>query len=335
MALDLSVGELLSPFNEVDTPGIIVSVITADSEAKQWAFGFGNLETRTPCTSNTNYRLASLSKQFTATAVLLLEERKQLSLNEPLLEFFPSFPAYGKNITVRHLLTHTSGIPDYEECIPAGTSLPVLDRDVLRILLNQSRTYFSPGEHFRYSNSGYALLAQIVEVRSGQTFARFLAEQIFRPLGMADTLAYEGGISTIQNRAFGYTQKGTEWVRTDQSLTSSVLGDGGIYSSADDLQRWDQALYGGSVLSLRLLEQAFHPSVVADRPATAYGFGWFIGSYRGLKEVWHYGETVGFTTRISRFPEKKFTVILLCNRNDAPLSALPHQLADRLLFDGR
>jgi CubicO group peptidase (beta-lactamase class C family) len=265
-------------------------------------------------------------------AVLILAERKQLSLDEPVTDFFPEFPAYGKAITVRHLLSHTSGLIDYEDVVPKGTELPVLDRDVLRLLLRQDKTNFPPGTKYRYSNSAYALLALIVEARSGQTFARFLQDNLFRPLGMSRTLAYEQGLSTVPNRAYGYSPDGPGWKRTDQSLTSSVLGDGGIYSSVTDLYQWDQALYTEKLVSRKMLELAFTPGPATDLPKTTYGFGWFIGRYRDTTELWHSGNSFGFTTRIVRFPERKFTVIILTNRTEARLASLPHRIADWYLF---
>jgi CubicO group peptidase (beta-lactamase class C family) len=228
--------------------------------------------------------------------------------------------------------------------IPPGTAIPVLDRDVLRLMLQQDKTYFPPGAKYRYSNTAYALLSLMVEVRSGKTFAAFLKENIFEPLQMTNTLAYEQGISVVPQRAFGYTipltrpsatfsaadgESGIQ--RTDQSLTSAVLGDGGVYSSAVDLFKWDQALYTTTLVSAATLQQAFSPTTPTDKPDRHYGFGWYISEYRGLKEFWHSGETCGFTTGLARFPEKKFTVIILTNRRDAHLDGLPERIADMYL----
>ena len=295
-------------------------------------YGLANLEAKIPCATNTNFRLASVTKQFTAMAVMILAERKKVSLDERLPDFFPEFPAYGNQITVRQLLTHTSGLLDYEDLIPKGTEIPVLDRDVLRLLLQQDKTYFPPGTKYRYSNSAYALLALIVEARSGNTFARFLQENIFRRLNMSHTLAYEKGLSVVPNRAYGYSPDAGGFKRTDQSLTSSVLGDGGIYSSVADLYQWDQALYTDKLVSLKMLKLAFTPGPPTEHPDTGYGFGWFVGQYRGLREIWHSGTTLGFTTRIARFPSKKFTVIILTNRTEARIAEFPHRIADWYLF---
>jgi CubicO group peptidase (beta-lactamase class C family) len=268
-------------------------------------------------------------------AVLILAERKQLSLDERLTDVFPEFPAYGRQITLRHLLTHTSGLIDYEDIIPKGTTLPVLDRDVLRLLTQQDKTYFPPGAKYRYSNSAYALLALAVEARSGNTFARFLRDNIFLPLKMTHTLAYEQGLSVVPNRAYGYSATARGFLRTDQSLTSSVLGDGGIYSSVAELARWDQALYTDQLVSRKLLKLSFTPATPTDQPNTGYGFGWRIGEYRGVQEIWHSGESIGFTTRIARFPAKKFTVIILTNRNAARIAEFPHRIADWVLFSSQ
>jgi CubicO group peptidase (beta-lactamase class C family) len=329
------VDSLFASFDHPNAPGASVMVSQDGRPVFAKGYGLANLDTKTPCTTNTNFRLASVTKQFTAMAVMILVERKQLSLDESLAALFPEFPAYGKSITVRHLLTHTSGLIDYEDEIPEGTTIPVLDQDVLRILLKQDKTYFVPGAQYRYSNSAYALLALIVEVRSGRSFARFLKENIFEPLKMAGTLAYEEGYAVVPNRAFGHTLKSNVWQRTDQNLTSSVLGDGGVYSSVSDLFKWDQALYRSKLVSEPMLRVAFSPLTPTDKPGRSYGFGWYVAAYRGLKEIYHSGETIGFRTRIARFPEKKFAVIILANRADAKLDELPHQIADLVLFSGR
>ncbi len=221
---------------------------------------------------------------------------------------------------------------DYEDIIPKGTEIPVLDRDVLRLLMQQDKTYFPPGTKYRYSNSAYALLALIVEARSGNTFAWFLRENIFRPLEMSGTLAYEQGLSVVPVRAYGYSPDAGGFKRTDQSLTSSVLGDGGIYSSVTDLCRWDQALYTDKLVSRKMLQLAFTAGPATDHPNTAYGFGWYVGQYRGLREIWHSGTSRGFANRIVRFPEEKFTVIILTNRNEAKIAEFPHRIADWVLF---
>lgn len=327
-----SLDALFAAYNQPRAPGASVMVIRDGKVLLAKGYGLANLEEKTPCRANTNFRLASVTKQFTAMAVAILAERKQLSLDERLTDFFPEFPAYGKHITLRHLLTHTSGLIDYEDVIPKGTEIPLLDRDVLRLLMRQDKTYFPPGTKYRYSNSAYALLGLIVEARSGNPFAGFLRENIFRPLKMTQTLAYEHGLVVVPRRAYGYSPATRGFKRTDQSLTSSVLGDGGVYSSVNDLYQWDQALYSDKLVSRRMLKLAFTPGPMTDQPDAGYGFGWYIGTYRGVREIWHSGNTIGFTTRIARFPDRKFTVIILTNRNEANIAEFPHRIADWYLY---
>jgi CubicO group peptidase (beta-lactamase class C family) len=315
-----------------DVPGASVMVIRDGAVLYKKAFGLANLEERTPATTATNYRLASVTKQFTAMAIMILSDRKLLSYDDSLAKFFPDFPPYGKQITIRRLLTHTSGMLAYEDLIPQGTILPLKDRDVLNLLAGQGHTYFAPGAEYRYSNSGYAHLALIVEAVSGMPFAQFLRKNIFEPLNMNASVAYEQGISTVARRAFGYTATGKSFEATDQSITSSVLGDGGIYSSVEDLYKWDQALYGEKLVCAGSLEQAFTPERLNDGRATGYGFGWEIGKYRELRTVRHSGHTVGFSTAIARFPEQRFTVIVLVNRSEIDTLQLADQIADMYLF---
>jgi len=328
---------IFAGFNHPDVPGASVMVIRDGGVAFAKSYGLANLETKTPCATNTNFRLASVSKQFTAMAVLILRERGKLSLDENLVAFFPEFPAFGKQITVRHLLTHTSGLLAYEDLIPDGTTIPVLDQDVLRILIgnavtNATTTYFPVGSQYRYSNSAYALLALIVEARSGQKFARFLRDNIFAPLGMSNTLAYEAGVSVVPNRSYGHALRTNGWQRTDQSLTSSVLGDGGIYSSGTDLFKWDQALYTTNLVSAKTLQEAFTPMIPTDKPGRSYGFGWYLGEDRGVKMIWHSGESIGFRTRLVRIPERNFSVIILANRSDIKLEEPANRIVDLVLF---
>ena len=217
-----------------------------------------------------------MTKQFTAASILLLSEGGRLKLEDRARKWLPSLPKSAEPITIRHLLTHTSGLIDYEDVIPETFKPQLHDADVLRLLESQDRTYFRPGSDYRYSNSGYALLALIVERASGRTFATFLRERIFQPLGMSNTVAYEDGISTVSTRAFGYTEEQGRWNRTDQSQTSAVLGDGGIYSSIDDLAKWDAALYDGRLLRPSSLQAAFTPATRTDDAEVEYGFGWRI-----------------------------------------------------------
>jgi CubicO group peptidase (beta-lactamase class C family) len=317
-AMKPQVDELMRDYTG-EVPGASVLVLRDGEPVVRAGYGLSDMESRTPATATTNYRLASVTKQFTAASILLLAEDSRLKLDDHVRKWLPSLPKVAEPITIRHLLTHSSGLIDYEDVIPATFKPQLHDADVLRLLESQDRTYFKPGSSYRYSNSGYALLALIVERASGRTFATFLRERIFQPLGMTNTVAHEEGISTVSNRAFGHTQEQGRWSRTDQSQTSAVLGDGGIYSSIDDLVKWDAALYDGRLLRPTSLQAAFAPATRTDDPEVEYGFGWRITG----ETLWHSGETVGFRNVIVRYPKRHLTVVVLTNRNEPE----PYRLA--------
>jgi len=295
-----------------DVPGACVAVLQDGVPVCRRAFGLENVESHVRATTATNYRLASVTKQFTAAAILLLAEEERLSIDDPVRKWLPTLPQAADAIVIRHLLTHASGLIDYEDLIPDGTSVQLRDADVLGLLEAENRGYFPPGTGYRYSNSGYSLLALIVGRASGQDFASFLRQRIFQPLGMQNTVALEAGKSVVAHRAFGYSASRQSWTRTDQSPTSATLGDGGIYSSIDDLAQWDAALDGGRLLRPASLRLAFQPATETDDPAVQYGFGWRISG----ETRWHSGESIGFRNVIVRYPARRFTVIVLTNRND-------------------
>lgn len=294
-------------------PGASVLVIRDGEAVVRRSYGYADLETRTPATPRTNYRLASVSKQFTATAILLLAQDGKLGLDDPVRKWLPSLPAKAADaITIKHLLTHTSGLIDYEDLMAEDAVEQIHDAGVLRLLETQDRAYFAPGADYRYSNSGYALLALIVEKASGRRYADFLRERIFLPLGMARTVAYEKSVSEVSDRAYGYSLIDGRWQRTDQSSTSAVLGDGGIYSSIDDLAKWDAAQYDDRLLDAQSRKLATTPWTKTDDPAVEYGYGWRVTG----ETLWHSGETIGFRNVIVRYPQRKLTVVVLTNRDD-------------------
>ena len=310
-------------------PGAAVLVVRDGGVVFRRAYGCADLEQGVAATAATAFRLASMTKQFTAAAILLLAQDGRLSLEDPVRRWLPSLPAAAQAVTLRQMLTHTSGLLDYEELIPVDATQQVHDADVLRLLEGQDRTYFPPGSRYRYSDSGYALLALVVARASGTDFATFLRRRIFTPLGMSGSVAYEAGGAPLPYRAFGYSRDGGTWVRTDQSLTSAVLGDGGIYSSIDDLAKWDAALYDSRLLSAATRRAAFSGATATDDPAVRYGFGWRITG----ETVWHSGETVGFRNVIVRWPRRHFTVIVLTNRDAPEPYALALQIAKLYLPD--
>ncbi|HEV8304059.1 MAG TPA: serine hydrolase domain-containing protein [Gemmatimonadales bacterium] len=309
---------LFAGYTGAAVPGASVVVIRDGRVVLRRAYGSANLETREPATPATNYRLASLTKQFTAMAVMLLERDGKLRYDQPVREILPELPPAARSVTIRQLLNHSSGLWDYEDLIPDTQTVQLSDRDVLVLLSRKDTLYFAPGSTFRYSNSGYVLLGLVVERVSGIPFARFLHERIFAPLGMTATVAHVEGVDTVPRRAYGYTGS----TPSDQSVTSATLGDGGIYSNVDDLVRWDQALYGSVLVDTAALGRVITPP---------YGFGWFVDTYCGARRWRHHGETSGFRNEIQRFPDRRFTVIVLTNRNGGEPRAIAERIADRLL----
>ncbi|WP_132998614.1 serine hydrolase domain-containing protein [Luteimonas arsenica] len=347
-----------------DVPGAALLVLHDGEPLLRRGMGLADVEAGTAVTPATNFRLASVSKQFTAAAVLLLAQDGRLRLDDPVRRWLPALPANTDGVTLHHLLSHTSGVYDYEDLLAADFEGQVRDADVLCLLATgapcidagadagpdgagtgfaadaaakppasratgpapgqavgaataaiPARPYFAPGTAYRYSNSGYALLSLVVEAASGMSYPDFLRERIFVPLGMADTLAHVDGVNEVPHRAFGHSADGDGWRRTDQSTTSAVLGDGGIYSSIDDLAKWDAALYDDRLLSDASRELAFSPQTttsIGETGVKAYGYGWRLDG----DLMWHSGETMGFRNIILRWPVQRLTVILLSNRND-------------------
>jgi len=205
---------------------------------------------------------------------------------------------------------------------------------VLKLLEQQRTAKFPAGSKWEYSNSGYVVLAQIVEKVSGKSFGQFLQERIFAPLKMNHTLAYEKGKNEVPHRAYGHTCEKNTCLETDQSSTSATLGDGGIYTSLDDLAKWDRALQEHTLLSETEMQPALTPVQPAGGPATSpegpvlYGFGWHLEPYRGHKRMWHDGETMGFRGTIQRFPDNNLTVVVLANRSDVNPEELALKVAD-------
>jgi CubicO group peptidase (beta-lactamase class C family) len=299
----------------------------------------------------TNFRLASVTKQFTATAVMLLVRAGKLRYTETITDVFPDFPDYGRDITIRELLTHTSGLPDYEDLMGSQWSAEhqIDDEEVLNLLKRQSKGKFKPGTSWAYSNSGFVVLGLMVGKASGEPFASFLQEHIFKKLQMTSTLVYVKGKNEVRNRAYGYSrnQQG-EFVPADQSATSATLGDGGVYSNLLDLAKWDDALRNCSLLDSKEISDAFTAVMLSDgsipswpiQPGddnlnpgkpVSYGFGWFLDPYKGHVRTWHSGTTSGFRTVIDRFTRDKLSIVILSNRTDFDPTSLALQVADIVL----
>lgn len=272
-------------------------------------FGSANLEWKIPNDGDTKFRLGSVSKQFTAAAILLLQERGKLSLDAPVKTFLPDAPAAWDKVTVRHLLSHTGGVanftgfPDYEK-----TKMLPATLDTLIARFRDKPLDFAPGEKFAYSNSGYILLTAIVEKASGQPYATFVADNIFKPLGMADS-GYDNHATVLPRRASGYTPSPKGVVNTDYIDMTIPQGAGALYSTTHDLLKWTNGLFGGKLLKPASLTAMITP--VKDN----YALGLFVAKPDGATVINHGGGIEGFNTWLGYDPDRKLTVVVLGNLN--------------------
>jgi CubicO group peptidase (beta-lactamase class C family) len=351
------IDSILSRDLQPDAPGLAALVIDHGRILFEKGYGVRELSTRAKIDPQTNFRLASFTKQFTAMAVMLLIQDHKLHYDDRLTVIFPDFPAYGKAITVRHLLTHTSGLPDYETLMEQeekakgpiwSVQHQIQDNEVLSLLEKQSTGKFAPGTSWAYSNSGYVVLGLIIAKVSGMPYREYLQRNIFAPLGMNHSVVYQKGINEVERRAFGHSKEKDTFVQTDQSSTSATLGDGGIYSNVVDLAKWDEALQKHTLLSEEEMAPALSPVMIAGgvQPhwpkdtdsdnlspgnPVLYGYGWFLDPYEGHPRMWHSGSTMGFRTVIQRFPADGLTIVILCNRTDLGVKALAEKIASSML----
>jgi CubicO group peptidase (beta-lactamase class C family) len=356
-SLEKQADAIFSSVTQEKAPGLAVLVRKDRRAALEKGYGVRDLRTHVKIDQHSNFRLASFTKQFSAMAVMLLVNDGKLRYDQTLTEVFQDFPAYGKNISIRNLLNHTGGLPDYEDLMDAQEKIKgpiwsperqIQDDEVLALLKKETKGKFAPGTSWSYSNSGYVVLGLIVAKASGQPYGDFLRARIFAPLHMDHTIVYQKGKNEVANRGFGHSKEGDALKETDQSSTSATLGDGGIYSNLEDLAKWDDALQSHTLLTADEMNSALVPAKLANGKPTlwpvesnddnlhpgkpvSYGFGWFLDPYWGHPRMWHTGSTMGFRTIIERFTADNLTIIILCNRTDLDPEALALKTADLYL----
>lgn len=310
----VQVDALFAPFTAGVQPGAAVMVIHDGKVVHQAGYGYANLETRTPIGADTAFRLASVSKQFTVMAVMILAEDGKLEYDDPISRYLPQLAPY-EGVTIRHLLTHTGGLPEYYDIIETSAGMPS-NADALELLGKMGDAEFVPGERYEYSNPGYDMLASLVAAASGIDFAKFMQQRIFVPLGMTGSLVHDHTRPAVRNRSIGYEPEGEGYKLNNDDPLNGIVGSGGVYTTLHDLFRWDQALYGESLVSSAALDEAFTPALLNKGESTHYGFGWRIEDYSGHRRIRHGGSWVGFRTHIARYPDDHFTVVMLSNRAD-------------------
>jgi len=299
-------------------PGLAVAVVRDGAVTKARGYGVADVELNVPATERSVFQWASVTKQFTATAIMLLAQDGKLKLDDPVSRYYPNAPSAWSNVTVRHLLTHTSGIKGYTE-LPNffATVRKDYEPDEIIGLVTSRPLEFAPGEKWAYSNTGYYLLGLIIEKVSGQSYGEFLMRRIFRPLGM-DTARLNNQFELIPNRATGYDLQNDRLVRAEFVSPTQPFSAGALVGTVLDLAKWDAALYTDKLLPTAVLQEMWTPVKLNDGKTFPYGYGWQTGEIRGHPYVGHGGGIHGFSSFILRLVHDKLTVIILVNRGANP-----------------
>ena len=307
------------------------------------SFGLANEETKQPLNENSVFEIASVTKQFTAMAIMILHEKGKLNLNDNLSKFIPELSFY-KGITIRHLLNHTSGLPDYMELFEKvfDSSKIATNKDVISIFAQlQPKVLFAPNSKQEYCNTGYALLASIIERASGESYPDFLQKAIFKPLEMTNSFVYKRRLAPkkIDNYAFGYVydESSKKYVLPDDVketkfviMLDGVVGDGGVNSTINDLLKWDRALYSNKLLSKKGVDEMFTMTTLNDSTKIKYGYGWEIDNHKEFgKIVYHGGGWPGYATFFARHISDDKTIIILQNHDKI---TLPVNLLRTILY---
>ena len=309
-----SIDALLSPVFQPADPGAAVIVTQKGRTVFRKGYGMANLELKVPIRPEMAFRIGSVTKQFTAVAVLMLVQEGKLALEADVTTYLPDYPTHGEKITIENLLTHTSGIKSYTDMTEW---LPLWRKDMplaeLIDFFKDQPMEFKPGERWAYNNSAFVLLGAVIEKVSGQSYAQFLAERIFQPLGMTHT-QYDVTEKIIPGRVAGYNKGANGWENAPYLSMTQPHGAGALMSSVDDLARWDKALYTGKLVKPKLLRKAWTPFSLADGRSTQYGYGWGISPLAGKVFIEHGGGINGFICHGLRMPEERIYVAILTNR---------------------
>lgn len=295
-------------------PGGLVAVASRGQVVHLETYGLANVELSVPVNDSTAFEIGSISKQFVSAAIMLLVQEGKIGLETPIHEYLPALPSEWVGVTIRQLLTHTSGIPDYEEIRTYDVyRFRLTPEEVIQIAHSRPMD-FDPGQGRYYSNTGYFLLSMIIERIEGRPLGQVLESRIFGPLDMMQTRMADPE-DIIRHRASGYwVNKVGELINRNPTETSSTLGAGGILSSVYDLAKWDEALYGDQLLSAASKASMWSPAILPNGDNTEYGFGWRVMPYKGLTSQSHGGQVAGFVANFSRFPDQETVFIVFLNR---------------------
>ena len=336
VSLVAQVDQLFSEWDHPISPGGALAIIKDNEVIYSRGYGIANLDYGIPISSSSVFYIGSVSKQFAAACIALLLQEGSLSLDDDIRQYFPEMPDYGTPIRIRHLIHHTSGLRDFWGLV--GLSGQRFDNvytnaDVLEIVTRQRGVNFKPGERYLYSNTNYLLMAMIVQRVSGQSLRDFADERIFKPLGMRQTLFNDDHTTIVQNRVSGYAPREAGGYRMS-IVNNDLVGQGGLWTTVEDLAKWDRNFYTAKVGGTAFIERMLTTGALNNGEALRYAYGLNVTEYRGQRMVTHSGAMGGYRSVLTRFPEQRFSVIILANLATMRPSALALKVADLYLFGG-
>ncbi|HTE09305.1 MAG TPA: serine hydrolase domain-containing protein [Chitinophagaceae bacterium] len=330
-----SIDSLLRTYYKENEPGAFVLISQNNQPIFKKGYGLANLQTKEKISSHTNFNIGSLTKQFTAFCIVQLAAKKQLSLQDKLIKYFPGFNhKTGNLITIQQLLTHSSGIIDHYAFTDTSLVKHATDKDVLNAVKNIDSTYFIPGTRYRYSNTAYCLLAMIIEKISGMSYNDYINKNIFMPLSMQHAVVLQTG-KPVYNQAFGYDYDGSKnafsKLDADEAIFFSTEGDGGIYTSADEYLHWYHSLQQPLPVNSSIVQKCRSPQFKIDSlNRLSYGYGWFVSEKDSIKAVYHTGSNGGFRAIVFTVPSKNYLVTIFSNRTGIDLEKMVQQINEIL-----
>jgi CubicO group peptidase (beta-lactamase class C family) len=323
------VDEIFTQWTNTYSPGTAIAILKDGKMLYKKGYGMANLEYNVPITPSSVFHIASVSKQFTVFAILLLEADGKLSIDDDIRKYIPEVPDFGKKITLRHLASHTSGLRDQWDLLTmAGWRMDdVITKDhILKIVGRQKELNFNPGEEYLYCNTGFTLLAEVVARVSGKTFAEFTKAKIFDPLQMSSTLFYDDNEKIVKNRAYSYQSNSTGYKKSN--LNYENVGATSLFTTAEDLSKWALNFSSLKVGNQAIITKMNTPAVLNNGKTFGYAMGQSVGKYRGLNEIQHGGADAGYRSFLARFPDQKLEIIALSNYASNDIGKIAHKIAD-------
>jgi CubicO group peptidase (beta-lactamase class C family) len=333
-AVGSQIDRVFARFDRRDCPGCALGIWKQGKIVYTHGYGISNLENPSPITPESVFEAGSVSKQFTAAAILLLAKQGRLSLDDDVRKFLPEVPPFGKQISIRHLLTHTSGLRDQWELLtlagrPPGTTVHTLD-EILYLVSRQKELNFDPGEEYLYSNTGYSLLACIVKRVTGRSLAEWSQTEIFGPLGMDHSQWRDDFSRIVPGRTTAYRMDQGRTFHSEMPFTN-VYGNGGLLTTVGDLILWNESFFRPRILTQSLIDQMQTPTRLNDGRTVDYGLGVAMGEFKGVKVISHSGSTAGYRAFLVRFPDQQLSIAILCNLANADPGSLAQRVAEILL----